>query len=181
MLQYPPVFFALSYFLPQIRSCIRHHSRVIPYHLHLSQRPQSSRQQLPQQHCACVFCRNHRATGLCFNFFSGVAGYRAALLCHSAVFFQPLRILSLGEFCCGASANIFSASSNVLILSRRFSFFNPFRFLYCRVFSPDHAFVTSSVKMAYSCPFCTPCALHASVNSLRARMVCRRWLIHSGG
>ena len=29
-----------------------------------------------------------------------------------------------------ASANIFSTSSSVVMLSRRFSFFNPFRFLY---------------------------------------------------
>ena len=40
----PSLYLAIV-FLPQIRSCIRHHSRVILYHLHLSQRPQSSRQQ----------------------------------------------------------------------------------------------------------------------------------------
>lgn len=37
-----------------------------------------------------------------------------------------------------ASASIFSTSSSVVMLSRRFSFFSPFRFLYCRVDISDH-------------------------------------------
>ena len=78
-----------------------------------------------------------------------------------------------------ASANIFSTSSSVVMLSRRFSFFKPFRFLYWRVDIPDHAWEISSVRMAYSTPFCTPRASHSSVNSLRTWMACSRWLIHS--
>ena len=40
-----------------------------------------------------------------------------------------------------ASASILRTNSSVVMLSRRFSFFKPLRFLYCRVFMPDHAFV----------------------------------------
>ena len=54
-----------------------------------------------------------------------------------------------------ASASMLRTNSNVVMLSRRFSFFKPLRFLYCRVFMPDHAFVISSVRIAYSTPFCT--------------------------
>ena len=80
----------------------------------------------------------------------------------------------LGAFCLEisvvvASASIFSTSSSVVMLSRRFSFFNPFRFLYWRVDIPDHAREISSVRMAYSTPFCTP----------RTWMACSRWLILS--
>ena len=71
-----------------------------------------------------------------------------------------------------ASASILRASSIVLILSRKFSFFKPLRFLYCLVLSPDHALVTSSVRIANSLLFSIPCSFHVSVSSLRARIVC---------
>ena len=55
-----------------------------------------------------------------------------------------------------ASASIFKTISRVVILSLRFSFFKPFRFLYPLVVIPDHALVISSVRIAYSTPFCIP-------------------------
>jgi len=52
--------------------------------------------------------------------------------------------------------------------------FKPLRFLYCLVLIPDHARVISSVRIAYSLPFCTPCLRHSSVNSLRMRIASSR-------
>ena len=57
-----------------------------------------------------------------------------------------------------------------VILSRRFSFVRPFSRLYCPVVMPDHAREISSVRIAYSLPFCTPSFFHSSVSSFRMRI-----------
>jgi len=49
-----------------------------------------------------------------------------------------------------ASASMFKTNSRLLILSRRFSFLSSLNCLYCLVVSPHHAWVISSVSMAYS-------------------------------
>ena len=74
-----------------------------------------------------------------------------------------------------ASASMVSTSSKSVILSRRFSFVRPFSRLYCPVVMPDHAREISSVRMAYSLPFCTPRFFHSSVSSLRMRIAKSRW------
>ena len=70
-----------------------------------------------------------------------------------------------------ASASILSTSSKVVMLSRKFSFVSPFRFLYCLVVIPDHAREISSVRIAYSMPFSTPRRSHSSVSSFLTCMV----------
>ena len=74
-----------------------------------------------------------------------------------------------------ASASMVSTSSKSVMLSRRFSFVRPFSRLYCPVVMPDHAREISSVRMAYSLPFCTPRFFHSSVSSLRMRIAKSRW------
>ena len=69
-----------------------------------------------------------------------------------------------------ASASIVKTNSVSLMLSRRFSFFSPLRFLYCRVVMPDHVRVISSVRIANSRPFSTPRFCHSSVSSFRMRI-----------
>ena len=55
-----------------------------------------------------------------------------------------------------ASAKILRASSIFVILSRRLSFFNPLKFLYCATVFPLHSLVIKLVRMAYSKPSFTP-------------------------
>ena len=92
---------------------------------------------------------------------------------------NPVADLLTAEFPCiavleisvvEASANIVSTSSKSVMLSRRFSFVRPFSRLYCPVVMPDHAREISSVRMAYSLPFCTPRFFHSSVSSFRIRI-----------
>ena len=63
--------------------------------------------------------------------------------------------------------------------NNKFSFFNPFRFLYWRVVIPDHAFVISSVRIAYSTPCFTPRESHSSVSSFLTCIAWSLWFIHS--
>lgn len=73
-----------------------------------------------------------------------------------------------------ASASMVRTNSKSDILSRRFSFFNPFSRLYCLVVMPVQARVISSVRIAYSCPCSTPLVCHSDVNSLRIRIASKR-------
>ena len=82
------------------------------------------------------------------------------LLCHSAVFFQPLRVLSLGEFCCGSFRQHIQRQLQRTHIIAQIFLFQPFQVLVLPRVQPDHAFVTSSVKMAYPpaplAPVCAP-------------------------
>ena len=93
-----------------------------------------------------------RLAGLGLGGFSRIPGYFAATLLHRLAFAKGVGLLYHGDLRCCASASILSTNSRSVILSRRFSFFKPLRFLYCRVVMPDHALNTSSVKIAYSRP-----------------------------
>ena len=69
------------------------------------------------------------------------------------------------------SASIFKTSSISVILSRRFSFLSPLSSLYSLTVRPLHAFVISSVSIAYSTPSFTPRSFHSSVSFLRISIV----------
>lgn len=88
-----------------------------------------------------------------------------------AAFFKPAGWTAAEISFVEVSASIFKTNSVVLILSRRFSFFSPFRDLYCLVDIPAQALVISSVNIAYSFPCCTPRFCHSSVSSFRTRIV----------
>ena len=94
--------------------------------------------------CSCVLWGDDRNSDSAFNGFPGIR-------CG----FSDCRFSANKDgFCCldisvvVASAGMFRTSSRVVMLSRRFSFFRPFRSLYCPVLMPDYAFVISSVRMA---------------------------------
>src|SRR3989344_4370283 len=72
------------------------------------------------------------------------------------------------------SASIFKTSSRLVILSRKFSFFKSFRFLYCLVVNPAHALDISLVKMANSNPSFAPRFSHSSVRAFLISMLFSR-------
>ena len=91
--------------------------------------------------------------------------------------FNPLGLYCLENSAVAASAKVLSANSKLVMLSRRFSFFNPLKCLYSRVVFSLQACVIISVNNAYSLPSLTPPRFHSSVNSLRVSIDFTRWLI----
>ncbi len=78
-----------------------------------------------------------------------------------------------------ASASIFNTNSRLVILSLKFSFFNPLYLLYSLTLRSAHAMVISSVSIAYSSPSFISRSFHSSVSSFRTSMLFNRWFIHS--
>ena len=73
-----------------------------------------------------------------------------------------------------AYANIFKISSIFVILSLKFSFLSPLKFLYSLTLFPDHAFVISFVNIAKSSCFEIPTLFHSSVNCFLTSIVFNR-------
>jgi len=93
--------------------------------------------------------------------------------CFAMVLFSSrfLGFLSLLISVVLASASMLSTSSRLVILSRRFSFFKPFSFLYSFTVLSLQPLVMISVSMANSWPFFTPRFSHSSVSSFRTSIL----------
>ena len=98
-----------------------------------------------------VLGRNDRYAGLLLDVFPCISAILPPERATSTFSRKPSGAFCLEISVVVASASILRTNSSVVMLSRRFSFFKPLRFLYCRVFMPDHAFVISSVRIAYPC------------------------------